>query len=215
MMTRLGRANHQPQPPFGGPRESCARPGAASFEWRSTMTTHQGVTYYCPACWVDIEVGSRFCPHCHIDLAALDQRTWRRKLLGALSHPEPTTRQRAAFILGQLRDEDAVDTLARLLTSSTDHFFCAEIVGALGKIGGVAAEQSLRRALDHASFLVREMALVALVRRGGAVAEAALNHAQQDPSPSVQRLVGEYRNGTGNGLSEGSVKDCCEAKRSA
>jgi hypothetical protein len=167
MMTRLGRANHRPQSSSCGPRESSERPGAGSAGWCPAMTTKPGMTYYCPGCWIEVEAGSRFCPHCRSDLAELDQRTWRRKLLGALFHPEPITRQRAAFILGELHDEDALDTLARLLTRSTDQFLCAEIV----------------------------VALVALVRRGGAVAEAALNHAQQDPSPSVQRVVGQCRNG--------------------
>lgn len=125
MMARPERATHQSQPRWSGFKESSNGGGTCSSVRQAAATTGQGITYYCPPCWIEVEAGSQSCPHCHGDLAELELRTWCCKLLGALSHSEPTTRQRAVFILGELRDEGAVDTVVRVLTGSTDHFLCA------------------------------------------------------------------------------------------
>jgi hypothetical protein len=150
-------------------------------------------TFFCPSCWETVEPDAKTCPHCHSDLSRFDQRELGAKLIGALRHPEPMTRQRAAFLLGERHERAAVAALGDLLRSSTEPFLVSEIATALGKIGGEEAKQLLAGALEHPAFVVREAALLALARLGGPTAAAALEHAAADPSPSVRRLARELR----------------------
>jgi HEAT repeat protein len=149
------------------------------------MTTH-----FCPACWTTVGAAATSCPRCHSNLTALDQRSFTTKLVAALHHPEPETRQRAAYILGERRDGAAVQALGEILLTTSEPFFACEIVAALGKIGGREAETLLLRALDHKAFLVRLAALQVLGHAGDAAA-AALQRAARDASPSVRRLARE------------------------
>jgi HEAT repeat protein len=148
-------------------------------------------TYFCPACWTRVGADDISCPRCRGDLARLDQRSFEEKLIAALRHPEPTTRHRAAFILGELGTAAAVKVFAELLFETAEPFFASAMVVALGKIGGLDAERVLLRTLDHESFLVRQAAVQALIRCGGPIAEVALQHAACDRSPSVRRIARE------------------------
>jgi HEAT repeat protein len=149
------------------------------------------MTHFCPACWHTVEPGAASCPHCRSDLAALDQRPFVVKLIAALHHPEPATRERAAHLLGELRDPAAVTPLGEVLRATSEPFLAAEIVTALGKIEDAAAEPLVMRALQHHASVVRLAALRALVRRGESTAALALRQAAHDPSPSVRRLARE------------------------
>jgi HEAT repeat protein len=151
------------------------------------------MTYFCPACWGEVSAAAVQCPRCHSDWAALDHRAFVDKVIAALHHPEPVTRQRAAFVLGELHAPAAVPAFDALLLVTREPFFACEMVMALGKIDRPEAEQLLIRALDHRSFLVREAAVQALVQRGGAAAALALQHATGDRSPSVRRLAREMQ----------------------
>jgi len=151
------------------------------------------MTHFCPACWHTVEAGATSCPHCRSNLAALDQRPFVVKLIGALRHPEPATRQRAVQLLGELRDATAVPPLGELLFATSEPFLAAEIVTALGKIEDTEAETLVVRALQHHASVVRLAAVRALVQRGGRLATLALRHAVRDASPSVRRLAREMQ----------------------
>jgi len=73
------------------------------------------ITYFCPACWRIVKREARRCAACGADLFHLDQGAFAVKLVEALRHPEPTIRQRAAFILGELGDGTAAAALGLIL----------------------------------------------------------------------------------------------------
>jgi len=70
------------------------------------------VRYYCPRCWKDFGADIERCPACGLNIAD----SWKgmdyvQKLILALYHPEPGTPLRAGWILGEIRDDRAVDPL--------------------------------------------------------------------------------------------------------
>jgi predicted amidophosphoribosyltransferase len=141
------------------------------------------VHFFCPNCWSEIPPGAERCAHCGVDVRSLDQRAFYDKLLGALGHPEPETRARAAHILGEIRAAGAVPIIASLMKRTADPFFAAELATALGRIGGADAERSLREALDHPSFLVRRAVVAALERQGEPVGLSAPERVETNGSP--------------------------------
>jgi HEAT repeat protein len=149
------------------------------------------MTHFCPACWRTVQAGATSCPYCRSNLAALDQRPLAVKLIAALRHPEPATRQRAAHLLGELRDPAAVTPLGELLFTTSEPFLAAEIVTTLGKIEDTEVEGLVIRALQHRASVVRLAALRALVRQGEPTAALALRQVAHDPSPSVRRFARE------------------------
>lgn len=153
------------------------------------------MTHFCPTCWQTVDPEATSCSRCGSDLTALDRRPFVAKLISALHHPEPMTRQRAAFILGELHDATAVPALGEILVTTAEPFLAAEIAGALGKINGPEAEEILVRALDHRASVVRLAVVRAVIRCGGSAAAVALRKAARDPSPSVRRLAREMQGG--------------------
>jgi hypothetical protein len=69
------------------------------------------MTYFCPGCWKIIPADAMICPFCGCDLAAAGKRNYPERLIGALHHPVPETRQLAAEILGELRYGPACEPL--------------------------------------------------------------------------------------------------------
>lgn len=59
--------------------------------------------FFCRSCWSEIAPRTERCTHCGVDVRSLDERAFHDKLLGALNHPEPETRARAAHILGEIQ----------------------------------------------------------------------------------------------------------------
>jgi HEAT repeat protein len=115
------------------------------------------VHFFCPNCWRETPEGARVCPHCGVDIEAFGgERDFVEHLILALRHPEPQTPIRAAWILGQLRDERAVAPLARLLQEAPDVYIARAAAEALGGIGTPAALLFLRTMRDHPATIVRE-----------------------------------------------------------
>jgi HEAT repeat protein len=75
-------------------------------------------------------------------------------LQSARHHKRPEKRIEMIHILGELRDNRALDTLKIILTES-DVYIVSEAVEAIGKIGGANAIELLKTVMDHPSFLVR------------------------------------------------------------
>jgi HEAT repeat protein len=150
------------------------------------------MTHSCLACWGTVSSEAVNCPHCNSDLRALDDRAFNGKLIAALRHPEPATRQRAAFVLGERHVAEAAGALSELLDTTAEPFLASEVLTALGNIDHPDVEVLLLRALDHASFVVRQATLHALVERGGATAALAIQRAAHDSSPSVRQLAHDF-----------------------
>lgn len=138
------------------------------------------VRFFCPNCWREVDEGGRICLHCGVDIEAFWlERDFVEQLILALHHPEPQTPVRAAWILGQLRDERAVAPLARLLQEAPDVYIARAAAEALGGIGTPAALAFLRTMQDHPAMMVREAVDKALSKpeSRGIVANAAARKA--------------------------------------
>ena len=68
------------------------------------------MTYFCPACWKILPASIKICPFCGCDMAA-ETRSYPQRLIGALHHPVPETRELAAEILGELQYRPAIAPL--------------------------------------------------------------------------------------------------------
>ena len=69
-------------------------------------------TFFCPACFAEIDPVCRTCPVCGADVAAWRNRPYRERLLQALKHPLADVRLTAIEVLGRLRAPDAAEALA-------------------------------------------------------------------------------------------------------
>jgi HEAT repeat protein len=113
-------------------------------------------TFYCPNCWAEVPESATTCPHCHTDISErISQAHYTDKLIAALRHKEPTTPVRAAWILGERREEKAVPALTKIVRKAKDAFLVESAVEALGKIGGDSAIAAVRDATQHSSVRVR------------------------------------------------------------
>jgi HEAT repeat protein len=113
-------------------------------------------TFYCPNCWAEVSEQATTCPHCYENISErISQANYTDKLIAALGHKEPTTPVRAAWILGERREQKAVPALAKIIKKADDAFLVESAAEALGKIGGRAATAAVRPAAHHSSLRVR------------------------------------------------------------
>lgn len=122
------------------------------------------MVFYCPICWSEISKEEQSCQHCRADLVTADGRPMVEKLCAALRHPEPETAMRAAWILGERREEVAVPELIRILETTQDGFLAEAAAEALGKIRDSRAKAALEHASVNGPLRVRNAAKVALQR---------------------------------------------------
>lgn len=120
------------------------------------------LSFFCPCCWKKIAEKDVICPRCGGDIHAADAKTFPEKLRAALHHSEPQTRVRAAWILGELRDESAVQELMAVIEEADDGFVAEAAVEALGKVGAIDAIAVLERAEERGTVRVRCAARKAL-----------------------------------------------------
>jgi hypothetical protein len=91
-------------------------------------------TFYCPNCWAEIPESATVCPHCYTEISGrISQVDYVDKLIAALRHKEPTTPVRAAWILGERREQKAVPALVKIVKKGKDGFVVESAVEALGK----------------------------------------------------------------------------------
>jgi len=148
--------------------------------------------FYCPKCWSRVKEDEKVCHECKADIEPFAHRSYFEKLIGALNHSERTTRLRAAYILGEIRDRRAVRPLAEVINKAKDIqdvFLIEGIALSLGKIDGKEVIPILICLMGHPSFLVRGAALKSLGRFKNKEALAAIRKALKDPSPNVQELA--------------------------
>lgn len=81
------------------------------------------VHFYCPVCWKELADDLPECPHCGAAIHDIwRSKSYLEKLVLALNHPEPSTVMRAVWLLGELGDRRAVESLKRLLETTHDVF---------------------------------------------------------------------------------------------
>jgi HEAT repeat protein len=120
------------------------------------------VIFYCPICWSEVSAQDQRCSHCGSDLNVADARPLVEKLCSALNHPEGETAIRAAWILGERRESEAVPDLIRAVETAADSFVIESAVEALGKIADARATACLEAAAKQETVRVRIAALNAL-----------------------------------------------------
>ena len=95
------------------------------------------------------------CPFCRCDLAAVAARAYPEKLIGALYHPEPETRLRAAEILGEKGYRPAIGPLLarareELREERPDIFFLGALLRSARKLGAPPEDwQALLEQANH------------------------------------------------------------------
>ena len=112
------------------------------------------MTFFCPGCWKIIPREAKVCPLCGCNLVAAAARSYVEKLIGALDHPEPETRQRAAEILGYKGAPTAIKPLLarareELREERPDIFFLAALLRSARKLG--APREDWQALLEHAN----------------------------------------------------------------
>jgi len=115
--------------------------------------------YYCPNCWEDFPRDFEKCPNCGLDVKSFFARKdFVEKLIVALGHHEATAPQRAAWILGQLKEHRAVVPLIKVVQECEDIYTVCEAVKALLNIATPEAIDFVKTLTDHKSVEVRRLA---------------------------------------------------------
>ena len=113
--------------------------------------------YYCPKCFSDFSEDEHICPVCGLDIHAFyDPKDYIDKLILALKHPEPSTPVRAAWLLGKIGEERAVEMLIECFKDTDDLYLVEAVANALGEFGGKQAIGFLESQRDHPAFMVRK-----------------------------------------------------------
>jgi len=120
--------------------------------------------YFCPNCWSDFDENLTHCPCCGQNINEFWQgKDFVEKLIVALDHPEPETPIRAAWILGEMREERAINPLISLIERTQDVFIACEALKALGKMDNRRALQFLENVINnHPAAIVRNSAVAAM-----------------------------------------------------
>jgi len=66
---------------------------------------------YCSNCWAENLMGATVCERCGTPLSETEPIFYDQKLMRALHHPIPETREMAAMLLGQRKDRHALPVL--------------------------------------------------------------------------------------------------------
>jgi HEAT repeat protein len=146
---------------------------------------------YCPNCWAENLIGATVCDRCGTSFAETSAIPYDQKLMRALHHPVPETREMAAMLLGQRRDQQALPVLMSRLLEETDIGVLCAIGKALGQLGDCRAVASLSKRLAQRNALVVALtivdALAALAQTGCWEALDVL----KAPPPVPERVVKE------------------------
>jgi HEAT repeat protein len=146
---------------------------------------------YCSNCWAENPIYATVCERCGTSLAETEAIFYDQKLMRALHHPVPETREMAAMLLGQRRDQRALPVLLSRLIEETDIGVLCAIGKALGELGDCRAVASLSKRLAQRNALVVALtiveALAALAQTGCWEALDVL----KAPPPVPERVVEE------------------------
>ena len=130
------------------------------------MITDSMITYFCPACWREIDRDAVRCPGCGYNTTAYSELPYEEKLILALNHPIHDNRLLAVQLLGNLRSNASLPHFKAMLELEDDFYLLREVLTALAKIGSPDSREILSEATKHDSHLVREFAARLMSRRG-------------------------------------------------
>ena len=151
------------------------------------------LTQFCPRCWAANPIEAPVCERCNTSLSETGPIFYDQKLIWALSHPVPETREMAAMLLGQRRDMHTLPLLLSRLREETDIGVLCAISKALGELGDCQATATLAQRLEQPQGLVVALtivdALATLVHKGCWEALEVL----KAPPPVSERVAQEIK----------------------
>ncbi len=115
---------------------------------------------FCANCWAENLFGATVCERCGTPLSETEPIFYDQKLMRALHHPVPETREMAAMLLGQRRERHALPVLLSCLLEETDIGVLCAISIALGQLGDCQAVSSLAKRLAQPRALVVALTIV-------------------------------------------------------
>src|SRR6266487_4759810 len=115
---------------------------------------------FCSNCWAENLLGATVCERCGTSLSETEPIFYDQKLMRALHHPVPETREMAAMLLGQRRDHHALPVLMSRLLEETDIGVLCAISQALGQLGNCQTVTSLAKRLAQPYALVVALTIV-------------------------------------------------------
>src|SRR5438552_11989081 len=90
---------------------------------------------FCSNCWAENLIGATVCERCGTPISETEPIFYDQKLMRALHHPVPETREMAAMLLGQRRDRHAPPVLMSCLLEENDIGVLCAISQALAQLG--------------------------------------------------------------------------------
>jgi hypothetical protein len=149
---------------------------------------------FCSNCWAENPLDAPNCDRCGTSLSETGSIFYDQKLMRALHHPIPETREMAAMLLGQRRDQPALPVLMSRLFEETDMGVLCAISKALGQLGDCRAVASLSKRLAQPNALVVALtmvdALAALAQSGCWEALDVLKAPPPVPERVAQEITG-------------------------
>jgi HEAT repeat protein len=115
---------------------------------------------FCSHCWAENLLDATICERCGTSLSETEPILYDQKLMRALHHPVPQTREMAAMLLGQRQDRHAVHVLLSRLLEETDIGVLCAISQALGQLGDCQAVSFLAKRLAQPLALVVALTVV-------------------------------------------------------
>ncbi len=115
---------------------------------------------FCSNCWAESLFGATVCDRCGTPFSETEPIFYDQKLMRALHHPVPETREMAARLLGQRRDRHALPVLMSRLLEETDIGVLCAISTALAQLGDCLAVTALAKLLALPQALVVALTVV-------------------------------------------------------
>jgi HEAT repeat protein len=115
---------------------------------------------FCSNCWAENLISATVCERCGTTLSETEPIFYDQKLMRALHHPIPQTREMAAMLLGQRQDRHALPVLLSCLLEETDIGVLCAISQALAQLGDCEAVSSLAKRLAQPHALVVALTIV-------------------------------------------------------
>lgn len=126
-------------------------------------------TYYCPACFAEIQREVSICLTCGVDIQRWEEAhsSYGERLIHALKHPNLEARMGSIITLGNCKTIEAAIPLAECaLAHPIDVWQDMEIIRALRKFpNSLEKATALRMLLKHPARVIREEAAVSLVAK--------------------------------------------------
>ena len=146
-----------PEPVASEPRVNGEPWGTGGPRAGSNVLTGEGPSRVCPACYGINAWSDTACRRCGSTLETA--RDFDAGLIWALEHPDTGTAILAARLLGERRQRQAIEPLARLSRRDGDPYRAAAAVRALRAFAGdPIADAHLAAARSHPSVIVRRAA---------------------------------------------------------